>query len=236
MKSLLLLASLSFIGATAYPIPGSYGTATHETTKWQELATYDASNNEVDPYGIYWSVDSGATWGRESLKVGQTVQFQFNMHKKNVGTHYADHLKAWLDWDQNGTFDADEVVIYKEQLLPTGANAGTNLAPAAGEANFTFTSAGFLIDESHLGDLWIRGRVVCSESLSNGLRSSWNEQWEEPFISTYSDLFGPTGNFHQGEVEEWNIKVARVPDSGSTLVLLGAALCGLGFLRRRKAA
>lgn len=231
MKSLLLSVSLIFVAANCYAIPSSYGTATHHTTYWQELATYDDSNSLVDPFGVFWSIDDGATWGRESLNVGDTVKFKFNMHKEHVGTHYADHLKVWVDWDKSGDFDAADVVLYGEELLPTGGDAGTHLAPAPGEANFSFVSSGFAIDSSHIGSLWLRARVTCSESLTNGLRNSWSDQWEEPFVSTYSDLFSPTGHLHQGEVEEWKI---AVPDSGSTLALFGAALCVLGFLKRRK--
>ncbi len=233
MKSLLFTLLLISIGSFCYAIPASYGTASHSTTKWQELATYDAGNNLVDQFGISWSVDGGSTWGREDLTVGQTVKFQFNMHKKNVGTHYADHLKGWLDWDQNGTFEADEAIVYGKQDLP--ALLGTNRAPAPGEANFQFFSNDFTISESHIGDLWLRGRVVCSESLNKSLGGNWNNQWDKS-DSYYENGFKPTGHLHQGEVEEWKITVSAVPDTGSTLALLSVALIGLGFVKRRKAA
>lgn len=233
MKSLLLSLLLVSAGSYAAAIPATYGTASHTTTKWQELATYDAGNNLVDEFGISWSIDGGTTWGREDLTVGDSVKFQFNMHKKNVGTHYADHLKAWLDWDQSGTFEDGEAIVYAKQDLP--ALLGTNLAPALNEANFQFLSDFFTIEESHIGSLWLRGRVVCSESLNSSLGGRWNEQWSRS-DSFYEDGFKPVGHLYQGEVEEWEITVNAVPDTGSTLALLGAALVGLGFIKRRKTA
>ncbi len=241
MKSSLLLTSLLFIGSYGYSvgvssIDASYGVATHNTTKWQELATY----SESDPFGVFWSVDGGSTWGREDLTVGQTVQFQFNMHKKHVGTHYADHLKAWIDWDQNGSFaETNNVLTYEEVLLPEGnrsqgGDGTTRGANVVSGENYTFTSGSFFIDASYIGSLSLRARVTCSESLSQGLRSSWADQWTAGY--DYESLFSSTGNLNQGEVEDWTITVNPVPDSGSTFALFGAALLGLGFLKRRKAA
>ncbi len=240
MKSSLLLTSLLFIGSYGYAvsvpsIDASYGDASHDTTKWQELAT----DSESDSYGIRWSVDGGSTWGREDLTVGQTVQFQFNMHKDHVGTHYADHLKAWIDWDQNGSFAEDSnVLIYEEVLLPEGdrSEAGdgvTRGANVVSDANYSFTSGSFLIDASYVGSLSLRGRVTCSESLTLD-RNAWEDQWTENY--DYNSRFAPTGHLGQGEVENWKITVNPVPDSGSTLALFGAALFGLGFLKRRKTA
>ncbi len=233
MKSLLLSLLLVSAGSYAAAIPATYGTASHSTPYWQELATYDIHNNLVDQYGISWSTDGGSTWGREDLTVGDSVKFQFNMHKAHVGTHYADHLKAWLDWDQSGTFEAGEAIVYGKQDLPD--LLGTDRAPAPGEANFQFMSDFFTIEESHIGSLWLRGRVVCSESLNRSLGGHWNDQWSRS-DSYYEDGFNPTGHLHQGEVEEWEITVNPVPDAGSTLALLGVALVGLGFIKRRKAA
>ncbi len=244
MKSSLLLTSLLFIGSYGYAvsvpaIDASYGDASHNTTKWQELATYGASNNETDSFGIFWSVDGGTTWGREDLTVGQTVQFQFNMHKDYVGTHYADHLKAWIDWDQNGSFaEANNVLTYEEVLLPEGdrSEAGdgvTRGANVVSNANYTFTSGSFLIDASYVGSLSLRGRVTCSESLTLD-RNVWEDQWTAGY--DYESRFAPTGKLNQGETEDWTITVNPVSDSGSTLALFGAALLGLGFLKRRKTA
>ena len=232
----LSVASL-FVAANSYAIPASYGTASHHTTYWQELSKWDGTGTKIDDKGVYWSTDGGATWGREDLTVGETVQFQFNLHKEHVGTHYADHVKAWVDWDQDGSFDNTDVVFYGEQFLPTGSTynpnsslIGTHLH--SGE-NYVFTSGSFLLEASHIGSLWLRTRVTCSESLTHGIRSSWSAQWQEPHISSYESYFNPTGHLHQGEVEEWKITVNPVPDAVSTLALLGSALVGLTAIRRR---
>ena len=233
--SKLFLITISFlsIASTCFAIPASFGSATHRNPKWQELATYDSNNQLVDQYGIFWSVDNGANWGRDVLQVGQTVQFQFNMHKRHAGTHYADFLKVWLDWDQSGVFEQDESIFYAEQLL--SGNMKPNGRALDSEANYTYYSNFFTIDASHVGDLWLRGRVVCSESLlkSAGIRGPWSQQWDEPHISSYSEKFNPTGHLYQGEVEEWKMQVNQVPDAGATVALLGGALTCLGVIRRR---
>ncbi len=110
-QSLLLISVVIFLSTNSYAIPDSYGTAPHKTKKWQELATYDADNNLVDEYGVSWSVDGGDTWGRDDLMVGQTVSFKYDVHKKNVGTHYVDLLKSCVDWDQDGQFDTPLDVV-----------------------------------------------------------------------------------------------------------------------------
>ena len=40
-------------------------------------------------------------WGHDDLyvSVGETVKFKFNMHSENVGNHYANILKGWIDWN-----------------------------------------------------------------------------------------------------------------------------------------
>ncbi|MDQ8203747.1 VPDSG-CTERM sorting domain-containing protein [Pelagicoccus sp. SDUM812003] len=227
----LVLAALSSLvaAATCLAIPASYGTATHSTTEWQELATYD-NNGLVDEQGVFWSVDNGVTWGREALSVGQTVKFQFNMHKRNVGTHYADFVKAWIDWNKNGSFDdPSETIIFAKQELPN-VN-GSYTPPAPGEADFVFESGDFTIESFHIGSLWLRARVVCSESLNDKRANSvWEDQWDLS-DETYNNLFQPTGHLWQGEVEEHKISV--VPDASSTIALLGGALFGLAFFRRQ---
>ncbi len=229
-KVALLTAAPFLIGSNLSAIPASYGTATHSTRSWQEFAKYDENNQLVDEYGISWSVDNGSSWGREDLIVGQTVQFQFNMHKRNVGTHYADFLKVWLDTDKNGFFEQDEAIFFAEQELPD--TIGSYIPPAFGEANFTFFSDEITIDEAFAGDLWLRGRVVCSESLVSSDGGSWNDQWTPEYLNNYDEIFKPTGHLHQGEVEEWKISV-KVPDTSTTLVLLSGALVAITLIHRK---
>lgn len=225
-------ALLWLCAGASVALPISYGTASHETPVWQELATY-AGGVKTDSFGTFWSVDGGATWGRDELFVGQSVQFKFNVHKQNVGTHYADFLKAWLDLDQDGQFDAIDTIAYLERpltLTETG-NIGSWKTPKV--PDFSVVTGAILLTSEHVGELMLRARVVCSESLVHSVGGSWDDQWRPAYKSQYATIFNPTGNYHQGEVEEWVLKVSEVPES-SALILMGLILMGLRASTKRK--
>jgi len=232
MKHLLGVLSVAFVAAgwatDSQAIPVSYGQTTHDTTDWQELANVPAG----DQYGVSWSVNNGLTWGHEDLYVGQTVQFKFNMHKDNVGTHYADLIKAWVDWGQDGTFNSTEKIFYAEHLLSTEPVLGSGQTPAT--PDLEYFSQKYQLTQANVGELWLRALVTCSHSIlvNTAYGADWNMQWDPQFTQHYDELLAPVGHYYQGETEEWKLVVHSVPEP-STITLLGAGFALFSAARRR---
>ncbi len=233
---LTLLASVWTNSSYAGPTPASYGTATHSTDYWQDILD------------VTWSID-GAGFGQDytPLEVGQTLQFQVDMHKTAVGTHYADHIKAWLDLDGSGDFAGPDVILYAERLLddhydPLGTNVDATDTPVS------YFSDIVTILPSHIGELWFRARVTCSESIvdvsdiagHSGWDAQWSDFWTEPVelpngkVKTrYERKFSPTGYYGQGHSVDIGLTVTQVPVPSA--ILLGSMGCGLvGWLKRRR--
>lgn len=223
------------IGATASlglatpinSVDSSYGEATHKNPKWQNL---NDPTNTTDTLGVSWSVDGGSTYGRFDLTAGQNVIFKINMVQPNQGSHYANFAKMWIDTDQNYSFETDESVAFEKVVLRTTQN-GSFVADTADYPYATFTT-NYTIADYFVGDLSIRTRVTCSESLRDS-GAVWGTQWNMT-DAHYDRNFVATGVLNQGEVEDWTVTVNPVPEPGAMLMFGAGIACLAGAGRRRK--
>ncbi|HEX9023888.1 MAG TPA: GEVED domain-containing protein [Geobacteraceae bacterium] len=230
MKRMLLLIALGCLLCMGYvgnafcyeqydfgDAPG-YGTATHSTGAWQRLGRlWDAESHQkaVDTSddGVFWSLDGGHTWGHDTVKVGQSVRFRFDMYKELWGRHNFDYLKVWIDWDQDKDFTDSGEMIYQAAWDFTHEH-GYRYGDYAAGISKSFYATITIPEYAKLGDTWLRARVVCNES-----------------APSLNDLH-PTGWYWQGEVEDWKLTVTPVPEP-STMLLLGLGLTGVAWIRRR---
>jgi len=206
--------------------------ATHTSAEWNFLG----KKNRTDD-GVFWSTDNGATWGNGTVHVGDTIMFQITLWSSGYGQHTYDQVKAWVDWDKSGTWKNDNEKAYDDVLYTANetilAAAYTKEANAVQvgsdptsvdakiDANYykdmftTFTTSGFLIDTSMVGELWLRARAQCNHVPYNQM--------------------DPTGNLSQGEVEDYKITVERAPvPEPATMLLFGSGLVSLAAVSRRK--
>ncbi|MCP3875029.1 MAG: PEP-CTERM sorting domain-containing protein, partial [Desulfobacteraceae bacterium] len=170
--------------------------------------------------------------------VGQEAIFKFTMNKKRWGTHYADHIKSWIDWGGDGFGDA-EVILSGYKVL---AERNNNKLAATPVASYDFLSY-VTFSEEHIGNSWLRARVACSSSLGYGRYTSnnnwdqdWNyggKNWNPGITDELENAFTATGHLRQGEVEDYKINVAPVPEP-STMALFGLGLISLAGVARRK--
>ena len=200
---------------------------THSNPRWQDISQ------------VAWSTD-GTNWGHEELTVGDTVYFQFVMHKTDEGDHYADLLKAWIDWNMDGTFSQSESLFYERAIFPTAAgHDGSTVGRTGVNQSFTFTSQGFLLTSEHVGEIDMLVRATCTESVlaAAGRSGTWANQWNIDF-DIYDSLFLPTGALGQGEVERYAFIVNDAPPptvpEPTTLILFSSGLIGVAAIARRK--
>jgi hypothetical protein len=221
MKSLRYLLAVGLMTMAGY----SWATPSlplNDSTKWQNIAS------------IEWSTDVGANWGTSStVSVGQSVEFKVTMNKTDIGNHYADFVKVWIDMNGDGTFEQSEAVLFNYQVAnSTYQNSGNTERPYTGQP-FSFVSNAIKVTSTMPSDLWVLARVTCSESLltvANGSGYSWNQQWVEDPATTYtSDIFSPTAQYKQGQSE---LVMLTVPEPG-TLALVTLAILGMGWRRKQ---
>jgi hypothetical protein len=194
-----------------------YGDAWNAHPEWQRLGTNWTAESSAQPVdnsddGVKWSINGGA-YGNEAVKQGDSVTFQFTMYKALWGNHTADYLKVWIDWDNNKTFDPENVVLANTWNFTTESSYRYGNVAANISKNFYYTTT----ITANPGDYWLRARVVCNADVSN--------------IKDYNP-YGMQG-YGQGETEDYKLTVAPVPEP-SSVMLLGLGLIGLVGARRLK--
>ena len=199
---------------------------------WQEITN------------VQWSTDN-STWGNTTVNVGDTVYFQFTMYKQNDGEHYKDFVKAWMDWDQNGTFSQSEDIFFAAHMIHENIYSpelgkildGSTAGVFVGET-YTYTSAGIVFNSEGTFDMLVR--TVCSGDLSRPLTAStWNKQWTTT-DAEYRNKFSPDdATYYQGDAWMYQISVVSettppaVPEP-SAILLIATGLIGIAGIARRK--
>jgi hypothetical protein len=197
----------------------------NDNPTWQDISS------------IQWSTNNGATWGTSALVVGQSVEFKITMHKDELGNHYADLLKVWVDFSGDQVFQPGEEVLFGTHVDHTAVTPSGNQANNVHGYNQSYDFISGPISLASVGDHYLLARVTCSDSLLSttvGSSYSWNDQWNTT-LATYNSDFSPTAHYGQGESELVKLTVNgnKVPEPG-TLALFAVAMVGMG-LRRRKA-
>jgi hypothetical protein len=232
--------------------PSPYAPAEHETGDWQRLGM----NYNLDD-GVTWSTDGGHSFGHRDLTAGSNVTFKVDLFSHNIGGHISDPVRLWLDWNADGTWSDDEMIFsdkYKKSSTdrdywikgtpddptPNGANPWNSRQWTNGNAGdwvkLEYAFSVLVPTSASIGDTWLRARATCDASLGG---SDWQRTWSDwAWDAKEGDinLMTPTGWLHQGEVEDYKIRinkqVASVPEPSGLLL----CLLLLPLLIRRRAA
>ncbi len=235
------------------------GLAAMAGQSWATVApTEPADGNTTwqDVQSIQWSTNGGSTWGTSALAVGQSVTFQVTMHKTNLGNHYADLAKAWLDQNGDGVFTGSEAIIFGYNIVNGSETPWWNGERTANNQLINFTSGAISVTSAMVGDLWLLARVTCSETLANaGGVAGWNDQWDPANVyantnghtatgplatnmSWYNSHFSSSANYSggQGESQLAHLTVKnKVPEPGTLSLFAAAMVVGMGLRRKLSA-
>jgi hypothetical protein len=225
--------------------------STNDNTSQNGGWNAETSQNEVDKgdNGVQWRIkdengdwptklNGKPLWSRDELQQGQTVQFQFIVQRSDEGNHEFDQLKVWVDWNGDKEFNNDamgssesEVLFddkwYKNEDADGQVNANTtdkvnyntDLKTQNNSDTLRYYNKTIEIPlDAVIGDTWIRARIICENSLHAADKRD--------------NVFLATGYYHQGEVEDYKVKINQVPEP-TTLLVFGSALFGL-LLNRKK--
>jgi hypothetical protein len=210
---------------------GDTSDADNENKGW----TGEQSQNNVDlgDNGVKWKVQNqDGSWPdkfqRKALTAGANVVFEFVVKRSTEGNHQFDQLKSWSDWNGNGKFEDNEVII--DAKWQKNHNANDVLNANSGNANSDlgtdnnknqarkYYSEIQVPYHAVVSDTWIRARVICENSLTAYDRDN--------------NIFLATGYYHQGEVEDYKVAINPVPEP-TTLLVFGSALIGLVLSRKK---
>jgi len=210
---------------------GDAGDDANENDGW----TGEESQNNVDlgDNGVRWKVQNAdgswpSTFSRNELTAGANVKFEFIVKRSTEGNHIFDQLKSWSDWNGNGIFEDNEVII--DEKWQKNHNRNDVLKANSGNANSDLGTDNNKIQSrlyytqiqvpyhAVIGDTWMRARVICENSLTAYDRNN--------------NIFHSTGYYHQGEVEDYKVAINQVPEP-TTLLVFGSALFGLALSRKK---
>ncbi len=239
--------------------PSSYGTACHDTNRWQQLGasdnslygdsigiddnnntgwTSESSPNVIDAgdNGISWSTSSdGVNWSSYGntgdLVQGEFVKFQVDVQRSQEGNHQYDEYKLWLDWFGNGTFTESDVVMNDAWRKDEDAS-GTTFTGILDD-NFYNTDLGTYNSPDEFGSFF-------SDALQVPLTAIIGEAWMRARIICENSLnigndfkLLPTGYYHQGEVEDYALNIVKKVSEPGTILLFSSIFLGL-MLRRKQ--